>query len=49
VPFDADSIASSLSRPGNEVGQHKIQTHVGASDAIVKLCQDLVARAVDVA
>jgi hypothetical protein len=49
VSFDADSIASSLRRPGNEVGKHKINTHIGASDAIVKLCQDLVGRAVDVA
>lgn len=42
VPFEADSIASSLSRPGNEVETHKIDAHVGATDAIVNLCQDLV-------
>jgi hypothetical protein len=49
VPFDADSIAASFSRPGKEVGKHKINTHVGASDAVVKLCQDLAGGAVDVA
>jgi hypothetical protein len=47
VPFEAGSIASSLSRPGNQLGTHKINTHVGAADAIVRLCQDLVGRAVD--
>ena len=48
VPFEAGSIASSLSRPGNQVLTRKINTHAGATDAIAKLCQDLVGRAVDV-
>ncbi|MBV8483391.1 MAG: hypothetical protein JO077_11060 [Verrucomicrobia bacterium] len=49
VPFEANSIASSLCSPGREVDMHKINTHVGASDAIVKLCRDLVDGSVDVA
>jgi hypothetical protein len=49
VPFDADSIVSALSRPSNEVRKHETNTHIGASDAIVELCQDLVGRTVDVA